>query len=356
MKCFQVADFNAPLREVDLPTPEPSGTQVLIKVKAAGVCHSDIHIWEGGYDLGHGRKPLSLKDRGVSLPRTMGHETVGEVVAFGPDVKESDKGELKIGDIALAYPWLGCGKCPTCLAGDENMCAIKPNALGVYCDGGYADHMIVPHPKYLIDLNGLDPVTAAPYACSGVTTYSALKKVESAFDSPIVIFGAGGLGLMALALLKAMGGKGAIVVDIDAKKREAAEKAGALATVDGKAPDALAQLTKQAGEPIRAVIDLVGNASTSQLAFDCLGKGGKLVIVGLFGGGAPWALPLIPMRAITIQGSYVGNLRETRELLDLVRARNIPPIPVIPMPLAQADQALHDLQAGRLVGRAVLTP
>ena len=128
-------------------------------------------------------------------------------------------------------------------------------------------------------------------------------------NTPIVIFGAGGLGLMALSLLKAMGGKGAIVVDIDAKKREAAEKAGALATVDGKAPDALAQLAQKAGGPIRAVIDLVGNAQTTQLGFDCLTKGGKLVIVGLFGGGAPWALPLIPIKAVTIQGSYVGNLK-----------------------------------------------
>jgi alcohol dehydrogenase len=356
MKSFQVADFNAPLKEVDQPTPQPLGTQVLIKVKAAGVCHSDLHIWEGGYELGHGRKPLSLKDRGVSLPRTMGHETVGEIVAFGPDVKESDRGGLKVGTLALAYPWLGCGKCPTCLADDENMCAVKPNALGVYCDGGYADHMTVPHPKYLIDLKGLDPVTAAPYACSGVTTYSALKKVEREFDTPIVIFGAGGLGLMALSLLKAMGGKGAIVVDIDAKKREAVEKAGALATVDGKAPDALAQLAQKAGGPIRAVIDLVGNAQTTQLGFDCLTKGGKLIIVGLFGGGAPWALPLIPIKAVTIQGSYVGNLKETRELLDLVRTRHIPPIPVTTMPLAKANDALLDLQKGKLVGRAVLTP
>ena len=355
MKSFRVADFNAPLREVDQPTPQPSGTQVLIRVKAAGVCHSDLHIWEGGYDLGHGRKPLSLKDRGVSLPRTMGHETVGEVVAFGPDVKEADKGDLKIGDVALVYPWLGCGQCATCLAGDENMC-LKPQSLGVYCDGGYADHMTVRHPKYLLNLNGLDPVTAAPYACSGVTTYSALKKVEKDLRTPIVIFGAGGLGLMALSLLKAMDGKGAIVVDIDAKKREAAEKAGALATVDGRAPDALEQLTKQAGEPIHAAIDLVGNAATAQLGFDCLTKGGKLVMVGLFGGGAPWALPLIPIKAITIQGSYVGNLRETKELLDLVRAKKIPPIPVTTMPLAKANDALVDLQKGRLVGRAVLVP
>jgi D-arabinose 1-dehydrogenase-like Zn-dependent alcohol dehydrogenase len=356
MKSFQVTDFNAPLKEVDQPTPEPQGTQVLIRVKAAGVCHSDLHIWEGGYDLGHGRKPLSLKDRGVSLPRTMGHETVGEVAAFGPDVKPGDTADVKIGDVALVYPWLGCGKCQTCLDGDENMCAVKPNSLGVYCDGGYADHMIVPHPKYLLNLRGLDPVTAAPYACSGVTTYSALKKVESAFNTPIVIFGAGGLGLMALSLLKAMGGKGAIVVDIDARKREAAEAAGALATVDGKAADALEQLTKKAGGPIRAVIDLVGNAQTTQLGFDCLSKGGKLVIVGLFGGGATFPLPLIPIKAITIQGSYVGNLRETQELLDLVRIKKIAPIPVTKVPLAKANDALLELQKGKLVGRAVLTP
>src|SRR5579863_10112266 len=354
MKSFKVADFNAPLQEVDEPTPQPQGTQVLIKVKAAGVCHSDLHIWEGGYDLGHGRKPLSLKDRGVTLPRTMGHETVGEVLAFGPDAK-ADTGGLKVGDVALVYPWIGCGKCEACLAGDENMC-LKPASLGVYCDGGYADHMIVPHPRYLLNLKGLDPVTTAPYACSGVTTYSALKKVEAAFNTPIVIFGAGGLGLMALSLLKAMGGKGAIVVDIDARKREAAEAAGALATVDGGGRRALEQLTKKAGEPIRAVIDLVGNAKTTQLGFDCLTKGGKLVIVGLFGGGATWALPLIPIKAITIQGSYVGNLRETEELLDLVRAKKIAPIPVTPMPLAKANEALKSLKEGRQIGRAILTP
>jgi alcohol dehydrogenase/propanol-preferring alcohol dehydrogenase len=344
------------LKEVDAPTPQPTGTQVLIKVKAAGVCHSDLHIWEGGYDLGHGRKPLSLKDRGVSLPRTMGHESAGEVAAFGPDVTASDKGDLKVGDVALVYPWLGCGKCPTCLDGEENMCAVKPNAIGVYCDGGYADYMIVPNAKYLINLKGLDPVTAAPYACSGVTTYSALKKIEKDLNTPIVIIGAGGLGLMALSLLKAMGGKGAIVVDIDARKREAAEAAGALATVDGRAADALEQLQKKAGGPIRAVIDLVGSAQTTQLGFDALAKGGKLIIVGLFGGGATFALPLIPIKAITIQGSYVGNLRETQELLDLVRAKKIPPIPVTKLPFAKANDALLDLQKGKLVGRAVLTP
>src|SRR5471030_1488437 len=109
MKCFQVTDFNAPLQEVDAPTPQPSGTQVLLSVRAAGVCHSDLHIWEGGYDLGQGKR-LSLKYRGIALPLAMGHETVGEVVALGPEATG-----VAIGDVRLIYPWIGCGKCAVCL-------------------------------------------------------------------------------------------------------------------------------------------------------------------------------------------------------------------------------------------------
>jgi len=260
MKSFQVTDFKtAPLTEVEPADAAAVGTQVLIKVKAAGVCHSDLHIWEGGYDLGHGRKPLSLKDRGVSLPRTMGHETVGEVLAFGPDAKADYNGDLKVGDVALVYPWLGCGKCETCLAGEENMC-LKPNSLGVYCDGGLCDHMTVPHPKYLLNLKGLDPVTAAPYACSGVTTYSALKKVESAFNTPIVIFGAGGLGLMALSLLRRWAaGCPSSSISMRAK-REAPSK-------PARSPPSMARRRMRSNSLRRRrradprVIDLVGNAA-----------------------------------------------------------------------------------------------
>ena len=328
MKSYRVVEFGAPLAAVDAPTPQPSGTEVLLRVKAAGVCHSDLHIWEGGYDLGRGQR-LSLKDRGIPLPLTMGHETVGEVLAAGPEAAGVVAGEIR-----LVYPWIGCGHCPICIQEGENMCA-QPRSLGVYCDGGYADHIMVPHPRYLVDLKGLDPVTAAPYACSGLTTYSALKKVAPVLErEPIMIIGAGGLGLMALGLLKAMGGKGAVVVDIDARK----------------------QITRAAGAPVRAAIDLVGSEQTTALAFDCLPRGGKLVIVGLFGGAAPWSLPLIPIKAATIQGSYVGNLAELEELLDLVRRKAVAPIPVSPRPLAQASQALDDLRQGRLVGRAVLTP
>ncbi|HEV3246589.1 MAG TPA: alcohol dehydrogenase [Beijerinckiaceae bacterium] len=350
MRSFKVTEFSAPLTRIDAPTPEPSGTEVLLKVRAAGVCHSDLHIWEGGYQLGHGRGQLSLKDRGVALPLAMGHETVGEVLALGPQAQG-----MAVGETRLIYPWIGCGVCEVCRAGDENLC-LKPRCLGVHCDGGYADHILVPHPRYLLDLAGLDPVTAAPYACSGVTTYSALKKVEFALGEPILIFGAGGLGLMALSLLKAMGGKGAIIIDLDEKKREAAMNAGALTAIDGSAPDAARQIAEKAGRPLRAAIDLVGNAQTAQLGFDCLTRGGKLVMVGLYGGGAPWALPLIPIKAITIQGSYVGNLKETQELLDLVRAKKMKPIPVTRRALEEANSTLEDLRKGKLVGRAVLTP
>src|SRR5690606_4133569 len=137
----------------------------------------------------------------------------------------------------------------------------------------------------------------APYACSGLTTYSALKKIGAPIfqNHPIVIVGAGGLGLMCLSLLSALGGVGAIVVDIDPAKRQAALDAGALAAVDGAAPDAAQQILKALdGKPAQAFIDLVGAPSTTGIAFDCLTKGGKLIIIGLFGGASSWPIALIP--------------------------------------------------------------
>lgn len=350
MKSYQIVAFGEPLEDAELPDPQPSGSEVVIAVKASGVCHSDLHLWEGGYDLGGGRR-LRVQDRGVKLPVTPGHEVVGEIVTIGPEVKDR-----KVGEMVLVYPWIGCGTCRVCLAGDENLC-MKPRSIGIYCDGGYSDRMLVPHPRYLLPLDGLDPVAVAPYACSGLTTYSALKKLEALIgQEPVLVIGAGGLGLMCLTMLKAMGGKGAVVVDIDASRRAAALEAGALAAVDGSAADALAQVIAAMGGPAWAAIDFVGSPQTAALAFNSLAKGGKMIVVGLFGGAAPWALPLIPMRAVSIVGSYTGNLAETREVLDLVRSGAAPKIPITTRPLADATEALEDLKAGRVVGRLVLTP
>jgi alcohol dehydrogenase, propanol-preferring len=350
VKSYQVAVFGAPLVEAEAATPTPKGAEILLEVVAAGVCHSDLHIWEGGYDLGRGKR-LSLTDRGISLPLTMGHETAGRVVALGPEAEG-----VAIGKTYLVHPWIGCGKCAVCLRGDENLCA-TPNCLGVHRNGGYADHIIAPHGKYLVDLEGLDPVALAPFACSGLTAYSALKKVEDRIAAtPLVIIGAGGLGLICLEVLKSLGGKGAVVVDIDPAKRDAALRNGALAAVDGRAADARARVGAALGGPASAVIDFVGAPQTTSLGFDILGRGGKLVIVGLFGGAAEWSLPLIPMKAASILGSYTGNLAELRELVALAREGKVKPLPVSCCPLHEAGQALLDLRAGRFIGRAVLTP
>lgn len=350
MISYDVAEFGAPLRPCERETPVPQGSEVLLRTLAAGVCHSDLHLWEGGYDLGHGRR-MSVADRGVTPPFTMGHEITGEVAALGPAAVG-----VAIGGKYLVFPWIGCGECAVCRAGEEQLCA-KPGSLGVFRPGGYADHVLVPHPRYLIPLDGLTPAEAAPYACSGVTTFGALRKLGDLITTdPIVLMGAGGLGLMCLTLLKAMGGKGAIVVDIDAKKREAALKAGALAAVDGAANDAARQIRIIAGGPVRGAIDYVGANPTARLGVDILGKGGKLVIVGLFGGDLNLSLPLIPIRAITIQGSYVGSLQELKDLMALVARTKAERIPITTRPLAEANAALEDLRAGRTIGRSVLVP
>lgn len=349
MRSYDIADWGAPLKAFDRPTPAPQGTEVLLRVTAAGVCHSDVHIWEGYFDLGGGKK-FHMSDRGMKLPHTLGHEIAGEVVAVGPKARGVRKGQKR-----LVYPWIGCGSCAVCRGGDENYC-LSPRFLGIQRPGGYSDHVLVPHPRYLLDIGKLKPSEAAPYACSGLTTYSALRKVGPRIKTqPIVIIGAGGLGLMCLSLHKAMKGKGAIVVDIDPAKRAAAMKMGALAAVDGAAADAVAQIKAAAGGPVMAAIDLVGSPATAQLGIDSLAKGGSLIIVGLFGGQITLSLPLIPQRALTIQGSYVGNLAELKKLMALVRQRKIRAIPISERPFAYAATALEELRGGRVVGRTVLT-
>ena len=241
-------------------------------------------------------------------------------------------------------------------AGDEQLCR-TPFSIGVFRAGGYADHLLVPHPRYLFDIGNIPPERAAPLACSGITTYGALKKVGPLLqEEPVVIIGAGGLGLMCLALHRSMGGKGAIVVDIDPVKREAALKAGAQAVIDGGAADAAKQIIEATNGGACAVIDLVGASRTVQLALNSIVKGGKLIIVGLFGGDITVPTPSFPLRAMSIQGSYVGSLPELAELLDLVRRKGVPDLPIGTRPLAAVNEALNDLKAGKVVGRLVLTP
>ena len=349
MRMFQVCTCGQPLQLNEAPTPQPKGSEVLLKVLAAGVCHSDLHLADGYFDLGGGKK-MSLQDRGMKLPVTLGHENVGEVVAVGPDVKG-----VKIGARMLADPWIGCGNCEPCKRNEDNLC-MAMRSLGVFINGGYADYMIVPHPRYLFDIGDLDPARAAPLACSGVTTFGALKKVTTLKREPTVIIGAGGLGLMCLSLHKKMDGHSAIVVDIDPAKRDAAKKAGAVAVVDAKAADAVDQIKALTKGGAFAVIDLVGSSQSARLGYDSLTKGGKYIIVGLYGGDLTVSLPPIPMRALTIQGSYVGSVPEMTELMELVRRTGLPAVPVTTRPLSEVNAVMDELRAGKVIGRVVLTP
>ena len=349
MRAWAVVENGVDLQEMELPTPEPQGTQVLLEVVHCGVCHSDLHIWEGYYDLGGGNR-MSLKDRGVTLPLAMGHEIVGRVAKLGPEAEG-----VAVGDVRIVYPWVGCGHCDRCRAEEDNMC-LQGKALGVYQHGGYATHVTAPHPRHLVDPGTIDPALAATYACSGITVYSAVQKVmPMAPDEAIVLVGAGGLGLNAIAILRAMGHRSIISVDISEEKRAAALREGASAAVDGTGPEVTRRITEAAGGPVLAVIDLVNGTATARFAFDALRKGGKLVQVGLFGGELSLPLPLMAIRALTVQGSYVGSPKELRALVALAQGGEVASIPIERLPLREANAALMRLRAGTVTGRVVLT-
>jgi alcohol dehydrogenase, propanol-preferring len=348
MRAWAVVENGRPLQEMEWPTPEPRGAEILLEVSHCGVCHSDLHIWEGYYDLGGGRK-MSLSDRGVTLPLAMGHEITGRVAKVGPDVQG-----VRPGDMRLVYPWIGCGTCQRCLAGEDNMCE-TPNFVGIHRNGGYATHVLVPHERYLVDFGDLDPAIAATYACSGLTVYGAIQKVMPLPpDEPLVVIGAGGLGLNAIGILKAYGHKRVVVVDISEEKRQAALSAGATEVVDGAGEGVAERILTACDGPVLAVIDLVNGSATARFALDALRKGGKLVQVGLFGGELTLALPVMVMRALHVMGSYIGTPQDLRDLVNMAREGLLPPLPLTTIPQREANHALECLHHGKVTGRFVL--
>ena len=349
MQAWVVARNGAPLERIEKPTPIPTGTEVLVEVTHCGVCHSDLHFWEGSYDLGGGRT-LLLSDRGVSLPRAIGHEILGRVAALGPEASG-----VAIGDRRIVYPWLGCGMCRQCRAGQDNLC-LKQRSLGVMQDGGFGSHVVVPHPRYLVDPGDVDPAVAATFGCSGITVLSAIRKVMPlAPDDPVVLIGAGGLGLAAIGMLRAMGHEAIISVDISAEKRAAAWANGATQVVDGSRADLAAAIIEAAAGPVFAAIDFVNGSATARGAHDALAKGGRMVQVGVFGGELTLSLVGLIFRATTIMGSNTGTLADLEEVASLARAGRLAPIPITRMPKQDANAALLRLRDGQVTGRLVLT-
>ncbi|HVZ51618.1 MAG TPA: alcohol dehydrogenase catalytic domain-containing protein [Pseudolabrys sp.] len=338
--------YGAPLCETVVEAPQPQGTEVLVRIARCGVCHSDLHMQDGYFLLGDG-KQLDVRG-GRTLPFTLGHEIAGIVESAGPDA------DAKPGAAVAVYPWIGCGECAACKFGDENICA-APRHLGITVDGGYATHVLVPHRRYLIDYAPLTANYAGALMCSGLTAYAALKRLsDRATRGPLLLVGLGGVGLMGLALTRAMYGEAPFVADIDPKKREAALAAGAREAFDPADPNARKALLKASGG-IYAAVDFAGSDKSLNFGASVLAKGGKVVVTGLIGGGYSTAVAMFPLKAMTIEGTQTGTLAEARELIDLVRAKNIAPPPIAERPLAQASATLDDLRAGRIVGRVVLT-
>jgi D-arabinose 1-dehydrogenase-like Zn-dependent alcohol dehydrogenase len=344
-----LVDYGKPLQATEAATPKPLGSEVLLRVSHCGVCHSDIHLQDGYFDLGGGQK---LDVRGNRpMPFTLGHEIAGTVEAAGPDAKGVTQGKFY-----AAYPWIGCGKCGLCARGDEHMCN-APKALGVTVDGGYATHVLVPHPRYLLDVEGIAPGIAGALMCSGLTGYGAIKKAVPYLKfGPLLIVGLGGVGMMGLQFARALTDKPIFAADIDKSKREAALKLGAAEAFDPADAGARKAIAKTSGGGVGAAVDFAGSDKSLAFAHSVVAKGGAAIVVGLIGGSFTLPVPMFPLRALTIMGSYVGSTGEAREMLDLVKAGKVAPIPVETRPLGETSRSLDDLRAGKIVGRVVITP
>lgn len=348
MRRQSLVAYGQPLCETIVDCPAPRGSEVLVRIERCGVCHSDLHMQDGYFSLG-GDKQLDVT-AGRTLPFTLGHEIAGVVEQAGEEATGAVAGRP-----VAVYPWIGCGTCGACLAGEENLCA-KPRHLGIAVDGGYASHVLVPHPRYLLDYAPLAAQFAGPLMCSGLTAYSALKRLAVRPErGPVLLVGLGGVGMMGLAIAKALFREPPFVADIDAAKREAAIKAGAAQAYDPADPQARKAVMTATGGGVFAVCDFVGSDKSLQFATGLLARGGKVVVTGLLGGQFSIAAAMFALKAMTIEGTLTGTLAEARELLDLVREKKIAPIPTRERPLGQAQAALDDLRNGRVVGRTVLT-
>lgn len=350
MKSAKIMSPNEPLAVSEHETPKPQENQVLVKVKSVGVCHSDLHLWEGGYDLGDGQF-MKVTDRGVKYPVTPGHEIVGIVEEIGDLVSDVSKG-----DQVLVFPWIGCGECPACVAGNENLCD-SPQSMGVFQDGGYSDFTLIPNSKYLAKLDGVDPDSATSLACSGLTAYTAIKKSNQNSPEFLVIVGAGGLGLMGVQIAKAITNAKIICVDLDDSKLEMAKEMGAHYTLNSKDSETVQKILSICNDKgADSVVDFVNAPPTAKLGLSVLRKRGNLILVGLFGGSIELSLVTIPLKSIIIQGAYTGNYNDMVELLSLARKGTINPVISKRYSLDDANTALEDLKARKILGRAVINP
>ena len=351
VKAARIIEPDKPLELNQVEISDPSGTEVLIKVISTGVCHSDLHLWEGGYDTGDGF--MKVTDRGVKFPVTPGHEVVGTIEKIGESVQD-----VKIGDNVLVYPWIGpknC-ECTSCKKGDTNLCE-TPQSLGVFQDGGYAEKIIIPDYKFLADIGDVNPDSASSLACSGLTAYTAIKKALVNNPESILIVGAGGLGLMGVQIASHLAKCKIICADLDDEKLKTAKELGATDVVNTKESDASQKIMSICNEKgVDSIVDFVNAPPTVKLDLSVVRKRGNIILVGLFGGSVDLPLVSVPLKAITIQGAYTGNYKDMVELIELAKQGVINPIVSKHYTLDEATGALDDLKNRKILGRAVINP
>uniref|UniRef100_Q07LF3 alcohol dehydrogenase n=1 Tax=Rhodopseudomonas palustris (strain BisA53) TaxID=316055 RepID=Q07LF3_RHOP5 len=347
MRRQSLVKFDAPLCETIVETPKPQGAEVLVKIERCGLCHSDLHIQDGYADLGAGKKLDTT--RGMTLPFTLGHEIAGVVAEVGPDAPQD-----LIGTKKAVFPWIGCGQCRDCLAGDENLCS-RNRFLGVAIDGGFSTHVLVPDAKYLLDYDPLPINQAATLMCSGATAYGALKRlVDRPRQRNLLLIGLGGVGMMGLSLARAMFKQDISVADINPAAREAALNNGAAAAYDPTEPDIAKRIMKETGG-FDGIVDFAGAEKSMNFAMSTVARGGKIVVSGLIGGN--FNLPMVQWiyKRMTIEGFMTCTLAEAKELMDLARAGKIAPTPMREAPMTEVQKWIDELRAGHVVGRVMLT-
>ncbi|MEW1906311.1 MULTISPECIES: NAD(P)-dependent alcohol dehydrogenase [unclassified Streptomyces] len=344
MKALQYRAVGSPPEVVTVPDPEPGPGQVLLKVTAAGVCHSDIAVMSWSAD----QLPFPL-------PLTLGHEGVGTVEALGAGVEG-----FAVGDPVAVYgPW-GCGTCFMCAQGKENYClraaelGIRPPGLGA--PGAIAEYMVVDSPRHLVPLGGLDPVRAAPLTDAGLTPYHAVKRSLPKLvpGSTAVVIGTGGLGHVAIQLLRAMTAARVVALDVNEEKLALARAVGAHEAVlsDASAAAEVRELT--GGRGAEVVLDFVGVAPTVTSAGAMAAVEGDVTIVGLGGGALPVGFGS-PAYEVSVASPYWGTRAELIEVLDLARAGSVD-VHVETYTLDEAPKAYERLHEGRVAGRAVILP
>lgn len=342
MKAARIHSYGAPLVLEEVPRPEPGPGQVVIRVAGAGFCHSDLHVIDG---------EIEVLPR---LPATLGHENAGVVAEIGEGVTGVRPGE----PVAVYGGW-GCGNCDFCVTGREQLCA-TPRWVGLSDrDGGYAEYLLIPHQRYLVPLRNLEPRVAAPFTDAALTPYRAVKRAQGFIepDHPVLVIGAGGLGQFGIKILRHITGAPIVAVDVNEEKLQIAKEYGATFAFDGRDPEVGRKIVEAGGGAgVTASFDFVGTTQTLELAFETTRAGGKITQLGLAGG--EFLLNLfhtVPFE-VTFEGTLWGTIKELREVIALAESGKLTPIELLFEPLEEINTVYESLKAGKIPGRAVITP